>query len=140
MRGKYFLDTNIIVYSFDKTDPGKQTKAKELIRDALSRNKGIVSYQVIQEFTNAALQKFSVPLAFNDCKNYIEDCLAPICEIFSSIDLFRDAVDIKSETGIRYYDALIVAAAIKGNANTLYTEDLNDGQKIRSVKIVNPFK
>jgi len=54
--------------------------------------------------------------------------------------LFKGAVDIKSETGIRYYDALIVAAAVKGNGNILFTEDLNDGQKIRSVKIVNPFK
>jgi len=69
MRGKYFLDTNIIVYSFDKTEPVKQATAKELIKDALSLNKGIVSYQVIQEFANVALQKFSRPLEFNDCKN-----------------------------------------------------------------------
>jgi predicted nucleic acid-binding protein len=140
MPGKYLLDTNIIIYSFDQTEPPKKRIAKELIKNALKTHKGFISYQVIQEFVNVALQKFKIPMEVEDCKSYIDNFLAPICEIFPSIELFREAIDIKSEAQIGFYDALIVASAIKGNARTLYTEDLNDGQKIRSVQIINPFK
>jgi predicted nucleic acid-binding protein len=140
MPAKYFIDTNIFVYSFDQTEPIKKRKATELIKKALKSHKGIISYQVIQEFSNVSLQKFKIPLEVEDCKSYIDNFLAPMCEVFSSIDLFREAIDIKSETGIGFYDALIVAAAIKGSAAILYTEDLNDGQQIRGLKIQNPFK
>jgi predicted nucleic acid-binding protein len=140
MPGKYFLDTNIIIYSFDQTDPRKREIAKELIKDSLRTHKGFISYQVIQEFINAALQRFKTPMVVEDCKSYIVDFLTPMCEIFPSIELFRDAIDVKSEAKIGFYDALIVASAIKGNARILYTEDLNDGQKIKGVQIVNPFK
>lgn len=75
-----------------------------------------------------------------DCKSYIDEFLTPMCEIFPSIELFIDAIDIKLEAKIGFYDALIVASAKKGNARILYTEDLNDGQKIKGVEIVNPFK
>jgi predicted nucleic acid-binding protein len=54
MRGKFFLDTNIFIYSFDSNEPQKQKKAIELIDSAVSENGGIISFQVIQEFTNVA--------------------------------------------------------------------------------------
>jgi len=140
MPGKYFLDTNVIIYSFDQTDHRKRQIAKELIRNSLRTHKGIISYQVIQEFINAALQRFKAPMDVEDCKSYIDDFLTPMCEIFPSIELFLDAIDIKLQAKIGFYDALIVASAIKGNARILYTEDLNDGQKIKGVQIVNHFK
>jgi predicted nucleic acid-binding protein len=140
MPGKYFLDTNIVVYSFDTTSPRKQARAKKLIKNALTLNAGIISYQVIQEFINVATHKFRVPLKAEDCREYLERFLAPICEVFSSIDLFEDAIDIKSETGYGYYDSLIVASAVKGNATILYTEDLQHGRKIRGLTIINPFR
>jgi len=140
MTDKYFLDTNIIIYSFDQSEIKKMRIAKKLIKNALKTHKGIISYQVLQEFINAALQKFKIPMEIEDCKSYTYNFLSPICEVFPSIELFHDAIDIKSEAKIGFYDALIVASAVKGNARTLYTEDLNDGQKIRSVQIKNPFK
>ena len=140
MPGKFFLDTNVIIYSFDQTDHRKREIAKELIKNSLRTHKGFISYQVIQEFINTALQRFKTPMGVEDCKTYIVDFLTPMCEIFPSIELFRDAIDVKSAAKIGFYDALIVASAIKGNAGILYTEDLNDGQKIKGVQIVNPFK
>jgi predicted nucleic acid-binding protein len=137
---RYFLDTNIVVYSFDSTAPRKQTTAKKLIKNAIGLKIGIISYQVIQEFINVATHKFREPLKAKDCKEYVERFLAPICEVSPSIDLFEDAIDIKSETGYGYYDSLIVASAVKGNATILYTEDLHHGRKIRGLKIINPFR
>jgi predicted nucleic acid-binding protein len=139
MPGKFFLDTNILVYAFQQADVEKQKIAANLLKEAIKTQKGIISYQVIQEFLNVALQKFKIPFQADDCKNLIDKYLSPICEIFSSAELFKEAVDIKSDAQIGFYDSLIVAAAELGNADTLYTEDLSDGQKIRGVAITNPF-
>ena len=61
MNGRFFLDTNVFVYSFDQSAPAKARKAAELIRRAVASGKGIVSYQVAQEFFNAALRRFARP-------------------------------------------------------------------------------
>ena len=67
---RYFLDTNIVVYSFDSTAPRKQSTAKKLIKNAVGLNIGIISYQVIQEFINVATHKFIEPL-----KNRLPDLI-----------------------------------------------------------------
>jgi len=57
-KDNFFLDTNVIIYLFDKTQPRKQEISKNLLKEALVSNRGYVSFQVIQEFCNAALRKF----------------------------------------------------------------------------------
>ena len=140
MPGKYFLDTNIFVYAFDKREPLKGEKSIQIISKALQSNRGVVSFQVIQEFTHVALQKFAKPLKPQDCKLFINNFLAPLCEIYPSMDLYNEAINIRTETGLGFYDSLIVASAIKANAQILYSEDLNDGQTIRSLTISNPYR
>lgn len=89
MKDKYFLDTNILIYSFDKRDRKKQNTAQKLISLALNTHRGIISTQVIQEFVNVATRKFVTPLTTSDCKSYIETILTPLCEIFPNIALYR---------------------------------------------------
>lgn len=62
MSDRFFLDTNNFLYSFDRSAPAKQAKATHLIRKALTSHKGMVSYQVVQEFFNVALKRFAQPL------------------------------------------------------------------------------
>ena len=62
MSGKYFLDTNIFVYSFDSSAPAKRERALGLIREAVATGAGVMSYQVVQEFFNVALGRFSRPM------------------------------------------------------------------------------
>ena len=59
MNGRFFLDTNVFVYSFDRSVPAKARRATQLIRRAVATRKGIVSYQVAQEFFNVALRRFA---------------------------------------------------------------------------------
>lgn len=56
MSAKALLDTNIFLYSFDKTASAKRDKALELIESALGQHSAIISTQVIQEFLSAALR------------------------------------------------------------------------------------
>ena len=139
MSDKFFIDTNIFIYSFDKTNLKKQKTAKEIISNALYNYDGCISYQVVQEFINASTQKFDTPLTKQDCNKYITNVLAPLCEIFSSIELYKDALDIKEGWHYSFYDSLIISAAITANCKILYTEDLQHDQRIQDVLIRNPF-
>ena len=137
---RFFLDTNIFVYSFDKNSKSKQERAKTLVSRALDTRRGIVSFQVVQEFLNVATRKFSTPLSATDTQLYLMQVMAPLCEVFPNIGLYSEALSISRETGFSFYDSLILASAIAGHCETLLTEDLQDGQRIRGVKVHNPFR
>lgn len=139
MSDRFFLDTNIFVYSFDNEDTEKQGIARHLINDALQNGKGIISSQVVQEFLNAALQKFDEPIAVQDAKTYLDTVLAPLCEIYPDPEYYKQGIDIHITTKYSFYDSLILAAAQRGNCRILYTEDLQAGQTMGTVTIVNPF-
>jgi predicted nucleic acid-binding protein len=124
---------------FSDKDSFKKSIAKEIFKNAHSTRKGILSYQVIQEFCNVALRKFDTPLSLEECKNFINRFMFPICTIYPNKDIFNTALDIKLETGYGFYDSLILAAAYKADCKIVYSEDLSSGQKIRTMEIVNPF-
>ena len=139
MNGKYFLDTNIFIYSFDTSSPLKQKKAQALIKNAISKGIGVISYQVIQEFLNVALKKFLEPMPLSDCRIYLTQVLAPLCAIYPSVDFYKFALEIKEVAGYSMYDSLILTAALQSKCNTLYSEDFQDGFRISGLTIRNPF-
>jgi predicted nucleic acid-binding protein len=140
MSVKYFLDTNIFIYSFDHTQPEKKERSQALISEALQTGSGLISTQVIQEFLNVALRKFAVPLKPEDCKLYLQTVLTPICRVFPDVALYESALDIFKETGYSFYDALILASALLGGAEILFSEDFHSGHQVGRVKVVNPFE
>lgn len=139
MSVKAFLDTNIFVYTFDDQDPGKREKARKMVGSALRDRTAIISFQVVQEFLNVATRKFADPLTEADGALYLKQVLNPLCEVHSSIDLYHDALDIQGRWKYGFYDSLILAAALAGDCDLLFTEDLQHGQKIREITIINPF-
>jgi predicted nucleic acid-binding protein len=139
MKDRFFIDTNIIIYVFDKKNKDKKVKAQNILKQALSNTNGILSFQVIQEFCNVALKKFEIPLSASDCKTFINNFLFPICDIFPGLELYNKAIEIKESTNYGFYDSLIIASAIEGKCNILYSEDLNNNEKVMGLQIVNPF-
>lgn len=139
MNDKFFLDTNILVYTFDDGDLGKRDRARALVAEALSESRGVLSYQVIQEFLNAALRKFAKPLTAADAERYLTVVLEPLCAVFASVELYHQAIDIAERWMYSFYDSLIVASALQAGCTVLYSEDLQHGQKIGGLRILNPF-
>ena len=135
MPAEVFLDTNIVVYSFDSDSPAKQQKAKEI----LAGSTWFVSWQVIQEFSSVALHRFKVPLKPQDLSDYISIKLWPRCRILPSEVILTKAIAIQARYSFRYCDSLVVASAIAGSAKTLFSEDLQHGQTIDSLTIRSPF-
>jgi predicted nucleic acid-binding protein len=140
MSAKYFLDTNIFVYSFDPRQPEKRECALNLIADALQGGDGLISTQVIQEFLNVATRKFALPMKISDSQAYLTRVLNPLCQVFPDLALYEISLDIQQETGYSFYDSLILAGALRGGCAILYSEDLQAGQQIHSLQIINPFR
>ena len=139
MSDRFFLDTNIIVYSFDKSNPTKQKRASELIEKGLKGHNGCISYQVVQEFANVATRKFAVPMSHDDCRQFIEMFLSPMWEVYASRDLVKSALDIAERWQYSFFDALIIASALEASCHILYSEDLQHRQKIYQLRIIDPF-
>ncbi len=140
MNDKYFIDTNILIYSFDPDNPSKRKIALDLISKALERGTGVISYQIIQEFLNVATRKFAVPLTCKDSQRYLNVVLEPLCEVFSSTELFHQALEISDQWRFPFYDALVVAAALQADCSLVYSEDMQDNQTIKGLTIRNPFQ
>ena len=139
MSDRFFLDTNIFVYSFDQSAPAKARRAAQLIRDALTTQKGVVSYQVVQEFFNAALKKFHQPMQAGDAGQYLIAVFRPLLAVHSSQALYAEALFLHAQSGLSWYDSLIVSAAIQARCEILFSEDLQHGQRFGDLQVRNPF-
>ncbi len=133
MNAKPFLDTNVILYLLS----GDATKANRA--EALLAQGGTISVQVLNEAMNVMTKKLKMGLD-EAC-----DVLAGIryaCEVQSvTVETHDQALDIMRRYGFSIYDSLIVAAAVSAGCETLFSEDLQDGQRVQdSLTIVNPFK
>jgi predicted nucleic acid-binding protein len=139
MSGRFFLDTNIFVYSFDAGSPKKAAQSAKLIRTAIQTRSGIVSYQVVQEFFNVALRRFAKPMSSADAEQYLSTTFRPLLSVHSSPALYGEALRIGARFRLAWYDSLIVASAVEGQCDILYSEDFRDGQQFGTVVISNPF-
>jgi predicted nucleic acid-binding protein len=137
---RFFLDTNIFVYTFDQRSISKQQRATDLVESALAGHRGIISYQVVQEFLNIATRKFASSMPLDETRIYLERVLTPLCEVFSDARLFSQALSISSDMRISFYDALIVSSALVGGCRVLWTEDLQHGRRVADLEIRNPFQ
>jgi len=139
MSGRFFLDTNVFVYSFDPRDSKKRGKAEELITEAVKSRRGTVSYQVVQEFLHLALRRFASPLTIVEAEQYLGTTFRPLLIVHSSLALYAQALHVQGRYRLSWYDSLIVAAAIEAGCDILYSEDLQDGQKFGATQVRNPF-
>jgi predicted nucleic acid-binding protein len=139
MSDRFFLDTNIFVYSFDQSAVAKARKAVKLIRKALTTQKGIISYQVVQEFFNVALKRFSQPMTLTDAEQYLGTVFRPLLGVHSSQALYAEALHLQAQCRLSWYDSLIVSAAVQAQCDFICTEDLQHGQRFGSLRVANPF-
>ena len=136
---KFFIDTNILVYSFDTNNKNKKKISENIIEEALKTGKGSISFQVAQEFLNVATRKFSAPMSYDDAQVYLGMVLRPLCKVFSSINLYSKSLEVLDRYKYSFYDSLIISSAIELNCKYLLSEDLKSGQKIEGIEIVNPY-
>jgi len=133
MPARAFLDTNVLIYALAENDP-RSARAEELLEAG-----GILSVQVLNEFTSVARKKLS--LSWSEITEAI-DAFLLLCPspLGVTMELHEAARTIAEKYGYGIYDALVIAAALDAGCSILYSEDLQDGQRISGHLIVrNPF-
>jgi predicted nucleic acid-binding protein len=126
-----FFDTNVLLYLLSG-DAAKADRAEGLLAAG-----GIVNVQVLNEFVAVAAGKLAMPLV------EIREVLATIRSICSvkplDIETHELGVDLAERYRYSIYDSLILAAALRADCVTLFSEDFQHGQKIERLTIRNPF-
>ena len=129
-----FLDTNVLAYLYDDGQPDKQAKAARAVD---SVEGAVISTQVLLELFSVLTGKLHVMP--RDAMTVIED-LMHLQVVPADVHLVREAITLTIESEISQWDAMLVTAAARAGCDVLLTEDLNHGQVIAGVRIVNPFR
>ena len=131
MSGRIFLDTNVLIYAYATTEPAKQAQAQALIASA--NGEAWISTQVLVEFVNVSQRKLKATWA---------DIQIALIELTTSYQTAptTHATRLAHRYQLAWFDALIVAAALECNCDTLYSEDLRAGQVFdEQLAVANPF-
>lgn len=132
MNDKAFLDTNIIVYAFSSND-SRNVKAEALLQAG-----GVISVQVLNEFVNVLRRKQQRD--WNEIQAGLDVLKTLLGQPHPlTVDVHEAAIPIARDYAFSFYDSLIIAAALKAGCSILYSEDLQQGQRIEGVTIRNPF-
>jgi predicted nucleic acid-binding protein len=135
---KSFVDTNVIVYAYDLTAGEKHSRAKKAVLDLWRSGRGLISTQILQELHVTLTRKIPHPLKIAPAKEIIEDMLTWDVVVNDGESILQ-AISLESQEKLSFWDALVVAAAARGGAGILLSEDLPAGRTIAGVRIVNPF-
>jgi predicted nucleic acid-binding protein len=137
MSAKTLVDTNVLIYAHDVDAGKKHEAAKSLLRELWIERAGALSVQVLQEFYVNVTRKIPSPLPKEKARLVVSS-YAIWCSETTPAEM-EQAFRIEDESGIDFWDALIVSAAARIGATRILSEDLNAGQRIDGILIENPF-
>ena len=136
MAGRSFIDTNVLIYAEARDAPAKQRAALDLLRQLFEDATGVLSTQVLQEYCNVALKKLKLPA------HHVRAQL-DVFEQYEVIQItpaiIRIGLDLHQTRKLAFFDAMIVASAQTAGCAVLLSEDLNTGEIMAGVRMVNPF-
>jgi len=133
-----FFDTNVLVYLFDRDAPDKQETSRTLFTSEAQSGRLIISTQVLQEWYVTVTRKLAEPLPATEAEQTLRHFATfPVVRI--DIEHVIGAANRCQALGFSFWDALIIETALSGGSTILYTEDLQHGQVIDGLEIVNPY-
>lgn len=135
---KAFVDTNVLVYAYDRGSGSKHERALSLVEKLWMEGTGVLSTQVLQEFYVNVRRKAQKPISHDQARMLITDYLSwdPVVNDCSTL---LEAIDVERRYKLSFWDSMIVVAAQRSGASVLFSEDFNDGQKFGAVRVQNPF-
>jgi predicted nucleic acid-binding protein len=128
-----FVDTNVLAYAYDADSGEKGERAREVLADI---DGAVVSTQVVLEFFAVLTRKLGLT---RDAAEEATESLMELEVVATDARLVREGLRISRDHDISHWDGMIIAAAVASGCEVLLTEDLNDGQVIEGVRVVNPF-
>lgn len=139
MADKVFVDTNVLVYSRDASEPTKQAQAMAWMTHLWGTQTGRLSFQVLQEFYVTVTEKLKPGLNSEEARRDVRSLLAwqPVA---MDVRVLEGAWLIQDQNKFSWWDALILSAARVAECRFLLSEDLQGNQELGTLKIINPFR
>ncbi len=131
-----FFDTNVLVYCTDTTAPRKQAIARSLVSQASMTGDAVISTQVLIELFNVLTRKQRMLPAQAKA---LAMAYAHWSVVQTDVSLVTAAMEKSVQHQLSIWDAMVIEAAMRCGAQTLYTEDLTHGQRFDALTLVNPF-
>ena len=133
-----FIDANVLIYAFDTSAGKKKPVAEQLLARCWESGAGCLSVQVLQEFFVTVTKKVAHPLSLDEAAERVREFVA--WKVFApTANDVLGAILLQKESKLSFWDAMVLQAATESGCDVLWTEDLNEGQVIRGVRIQNPF-
>ena len=136
MRDKVFLDTNIFIYSIDASagQSKKRNVARQIVKEHIRNESGVISIQVLQEFYQVATQKIQVPLSTDEALEYLH-YMAVLETVLPDFNMVVAAIRLHQKHSLSFWDALILQAAIIAGCSQILSEDLQDGFRLDTLTV-----
>ena len=134
---RFFVDTNVVIYSVDPADKRKQRAARFWMDALWAETRGSISWQVLHEFYVNAVRKLGTPA---ESARSLVQALATWRPVDTTLGLAERAWHWTDEASVSYWDALIISAAERAGCSRLLSEDFQEGRRFGSVTVVNPFR
>ncbi len=138
MTARILVDSNILVYAYDRSEPKKQAQAANLLDQLLVMGIGILSSQVLAEFFVTITRKIPKPLSLEQAYKSLSNYAASweVLEL-NSLDVLEAARGV-CDHSFSYFDAQIWAVARMNQVEVVFSEDFNPSW-IEGVQFANPF-
>lgn len=139
MTGKALIDTNVLVYAYDHSDPAKQKTAFTLLDNLVNSGSGLISGQILSEFFVTVTRKIPNPLTFEQAESRVVN----FCQIWPVLQI-TEMIVLEAIRGVRahrfsYWDALIWSTARLNQIGLVFSEDFTHEQSVEGVRFINPF-
>lgn len=139
MRDRIFVDTNVLVYAYDRSEAAKQQRAVEVLDLLIASGKGVISTQVLSEFFNAVTRKIRMPLTIEDAMASVENHTRAWQVLDVTTFIILEAIRGVRDHQLPFWDAQIWATARLNQVPVVLSEDFASNRTLDGVLFVNPF-
>jgi predicted nucleic acid-binding protein len=139
MKDSILVDTNVLVYAYDRSEPEKQARALAVLDRLASSKQGVLSTQVLSEFFINVINQIAAPITIEQAMNRLQNYLISwrVIEVTGLVIL--EAARGVRDHGLNFWDAQVWAASHLSQIPVVFSEDFSDGRVIEGVRFINPF-
>ena len=132
-----FVDTNVLIYAYDRTAGDRHMRAKILVAELWKSRRGCLSVQVLQEFYVVGVRKLT-QTASSELRLILNDFALWRVHAPDTSDVLA-AADLHQRYQVSFWDAMVLQSATRLACAVVWSEDLNPGQSYQGVRVLNPF-
>lgn len=136
---RFLVDTNVLVYAYDRSEHEKQRRAREVLDRLVTLNSGVLSTQILGEFFRVVTRKIPEPVPLEEGRQHLQEYVRSWNVVSVTPDIVLESARATAEHQLAYYNAQLWATARAYRISTILSEDFSHGARLEGVHFLNPF-